>query len=52
MALYGRKNRNIGKHLKSKASEVSGKKVLKKSKTNKRQGSSLFLTLVYFFVIK
>jgi len=35
MALFGRKNRNIGKHLKSKASEVSGKKVLKKSKTNK-----------------
>jgi len=46
MALYGRKNRNIGKHLKSKASEVSGKKVLKKSKTNKRGGINLSTTLM------
>ncbi len=45
MALFGRKNRNIGKHLKSKASEVSGKKVLKQSKKNRR-GAVNFSTIL------
>jgi len=48
MALFGRKNRDIGKHLKSKASKVSGKKVLKKSKTNKRGGLKAALNFMRY----